>query len=103
MGDILSDLPKVSNFTFAEAGQYASEAQTPLQLWLQRDPPSYQASRESRGLRADAFMQEGHAAIEKKIRKGEHDVGGIEQVGFAECKAKHTINTATYACSSCFD
>ncbi|KAL3146940.1 hypothetical protein ABBQ38_014910 [Trebouxia sp. C0009 RCD-2024] len=81
MGDIFSDLPKVSNFTFAESAEYASPAQTPLQLWFQRDPPSWQASRESRGQRADAFMREGHAALEKKIRKGEHDFRGVETVG----------------------
>ena len=83
MGDILSDLPRVSNFTFAESAEYASQAQTPLQLWFQRDPPSWQASRASRGQRADAFMREGHAALEKKIRKGEHDFRGIETVSLA--------------------
>ena len=89
MGDILSDLPAVSNFTFAESAKYANEAQTPLQLWLQRDPPSYQASRETRGQRADAFMREGHAAMEKKVRKGEHDVAGIEKVGFLQRWRSH--------------
>ena len=84
MGDILADLPVVTNFTFAESAEYATTAQSPLQLWLQRDPPSYQASRQTRGQRADAFMQEGHAALEKKIRRGEHDVAGIEKVGIFE-------------------
>lgn len=82
MGDILSDLPPVANFTFAESAQYASEAQTPLQLWAQRDPPCWQASRESRAQRADDFMREGHAALETKIRKGEHTFDGLMKVTF---------------------
>ena len=84
MGDILSDLPPVTNFTFAESAQYASEANTPLQLWAQRDPPSWQAGRESRAQRADEFMQEGHAALEAKIRQGEHNFDGIEKVNILE-------------------
>lgn len=95
MGDILSDLPVVSNFTFAECAEYAGEAQTPLQLWLQRDPPSYQASRETRGQRADAFMREGHAAMEKKVRKEEHDVAGIEKVGFLSTESAVSAVQAT--------
>ena len=89
MGDILGDLPAVTNFTFAESAEYAHEAQTPLQLWLQRDPPSFQASRETRGQRADAFMCEGHAAMERKVRKGEDDVAGIEKVGLLEHWRQH--------------
>ena len=80
MGDILSDLPAVGNFTFAERAEYASGPKTPTQMWLQRGPPSWQASRESRADRAEGFMQEGHAALEEKIRKGENDVGGAERV-----------------------
>ncbi len=83
MGDILSDLPQVGNFTFAERAQYGSQPQTPMQMWLQRDPPSWQASRESRADRADAFMHDGHAAVEKKIRLGEAMLGGVEKVGCA--------------------
>ena len=80
MGDILSDLPKVGNLTFAERAQYASEPQTPMQAWLQRPPPAWQASRESRADRAGAFMQEGHAVLEKRYRRHEGKVGGLEQV-----------------------
>lgn len=80
MGDILSDLPAVGNFTFAERAEYASAPKTPTQMWLQRDPPSWQASRESRADRAEGFMQKGHAALEENIRKGENDVGGAERV-----------------------
>ena len=79
MGDILSDLPAVTNFTFAESADYASEARTPLQLWAQRDPPSWQADRASRGRRADEFMQQGHAALQAKIRKGEDTYDGLEK------------------------
>ncbi len=80
MGDILSDLPEVGNFTFAERAEYASAPKTPTQMWLQRDPPSWQATRESRADTAAGFMREGHAALEEKIRKGENDVGGAERV-----------------------
>lgn len=81
MGDILSDLPPVGNFTFAERAQYVCSPKTPTQMWLQRDPPDWQASRESRADRAEGFMQEGHAALEEKIRKGEDSLGGVEKVG----------------------
>lgn len=98
MGDILSDLPKVSNFTFAESAEYASQAQAPLQLWFQRDPPSWQASRESRGQRADAFMREGHAALEKKIRKGEHDFQGVEKVSLGPRMTKQIVKVMAVGC-----
>lgn len=48
MGDILSDLPAVGNFTFAEHAQYASKPNTPSQLWLRRQPKPWQASRADR-------------------------------------------------------
>ena len=48
MGDILSDLPAVTNFTFAERAEYASKPRTPSQLWLQRDPKPWQANRAER-------------------------------------------------------
>ena len=80
MGDILSDLPPAENFTFAESAQYASAPKTPMQAWLRRDPPSWQASREARAQQADDFMRDGHAAIETKIRKGEAGMGGAEKV-----------------------
>ena len=80
MGDILSDLPKVGNLTFAERAQYASAPRTPMQAWLRRPQPSWQASRESRADRADDFMQQGHAFLEKKYRKNEGKVGTLEQV-----------------------
>jgi hypothetical protein len=68
MGDILSDLPAVSNFTVAEAAAYQSKPQTPLQLWLRRDPPAWQASREERAARADAAMAETHAHLAEAQR-----------------------------------
>ena len=77
MGDILSDLPPVTNFTFAERAQYASKPQTPLQLWFQRDPPSWQATREERAQRADAFMQGTHQMLERKVT--EDDVEKVQQ------------------------
>ncbi len=92
MGDILSDLPEVGNFTFSERAEYASAPKTPTQMWLQRDPPSWQASRESRADRAEGFMQEGHAALEEKIRKGENHVGGAEKVSQGE-GSRHSFGT----------
>ena len=83
MGDILSDLPPVGNFTFAERAEYRSGPQTPMQMFLQRDPPSWQASRESRAAKADAYMRPGHDALEAKIRKGEEEMGGIEKASVA--------------------
>ena len=67
MGDILSDLPPVTNFTFAERAEYGSKPQTPSQLWLQRDPPSWQATRESRAERADAFLLPTHQIVESRV------------------------------------
>lgn len=84
MGDILSDLPKVENLTLAERAQYASRPATPLQAWLRRDPPAWQASRQSRAQRADGFMQAGHDALERKFRVHDGKAGGLEQVLRAE-------------------
>ncbi|KAL0043430.1 hypothetical protein WJX79_004501 [Trebouxia sp. C0005] len=97
MGDILSDLPAVGNFTFAERAEYASAPRTPTQMWLRRHPSSWQASQESRADRAEGFMQEGHAALEEKIRKGENDVGGAERVGKIFACASNTRGHARYA------
>ena len=56
MGDVLSDLPEVNNYTTAEAAQYASAPQRPYQMWLRREPPAWQASAEERARRADEAM-----------------------------------------------
>ena len=39
LGDALSDLPPISNFTFADAAEYASAPRTPYQAFLRRNPP----------------------------------------------------------------
>lgn len=56
LGDVLSDLPEVSTFSTADRTMYATEPQTPMQLYLRRDPPSWAASREHRARLAAAMM-----------------------------------------------
>ncbi len=66
MGDVLSDLPEISNYTTAEAAQYASDPKTPYQMWLRRQPPAYQAQAKERARRADEAMAAMHAAQNDK-------------------------------------
>ncbi len=56
LGDIFSDLPEVSTFSTADRTMYAAEPQTPMQLYLRRDAPSWAASREHRARQAAAMM-----------------------------------------------
>lgn len=56
MGDVLSDLPVVTNYTTAEAAKYATAPKTPYQMWLRRQPPTWQASPAERARRADEAM-----------------------------------------------
>ena len=70
MGDILSDLPNVTSFGIAEARHYQKGGpKTPLQLWLRRDPPAWQASREQRARAADAAMAEMNAHLSEQLRQ----------------------------------
>lgn len=84
MGDVLSDLPAVSNFSTAEALEYASEPQRPYQMWLRRPPPPWQASAEQRAALAHAAMEASLVDQEEK-RRQLIMLGGHELVGPPVC------------------
>ncbi|PSC69902.1 BTB POZ and MATH domain-containing 2-like isoform A [Micractinium conductrix] len=60
LGDILSDLPAVSNFEILERQRYASEPQRVTQAWLRRDPRPWMTPREERMAAQDAYQKEDH-------------------------------------------
>lgn len=57
MGDVLSDLPDVHNYTFSEYLEYKTPPQCPHQVFLRRDPPQGQISRAQRADRAQLLIQ----------------------------------------------
>ncbi|BDA50272.1 probable DNA (cytosine-5)-methyltransferase 3 [Coccomyxa sp. Obi] len=69
LGDIFSDLPEITNFTTAEAANYASSPKTPYQLWMRRDPPDWQAIPAKRAEAADEAMAPSHADQNDKRRQ----------------------------------
>lgn len=72
LGDVLSDLPEISNFCSAEWSEYASEPKTPMQLWLRRPPPAGSPSAAERAAAADAYMDHRGA---KRLREHHIAVG----------------------------
>ena len=48
LGDIFTDLPEVTNFTFADRTNYECGPKTPMQHFLRRDPPEWAADRHTR-------------------------------------------------------
>ena len=68
LGDVLSDLPQVSTFSTADRTMYATEPQTPMQLYLRRNPPSWAASREHRARLAAAAMADTREDLAFKMQ-----------------------------------
>lgn len=70
LGDILSDLPRVSNFAVSDRSTYQSKPKTPMQRFLRRDPPAWAANKYSRAenaVRAMASTQEDMASRIKTL------------------------------------
>ena len=68
LGDVLSDLPEVSTFSTADRTMYATEPQTPMQLYLRRNPLSWAASREHRARLAAAMMADTREDLAFKMQ-----------------------------------
>lgn len=81
LGDIFSDLPEISSFTFSESAHYkTATAQTPYQHFLRRPPPFNESSQEARAAAAEAFMTSCRDAERRKIHHGQCSVNGVEKV-----------------------
>ncbi|WIA20554.1 hypothetical protein OEZ85_004945 [Tetradesmus obliquus] len=57
MGDVLTDLPAVSNYEEGDRQHYASDPQSVAQAWLRRTPPGYSRSLPERCIYAGAAME----------------------------------------------
>lgn len=81
LGDIFSDLPEISSFTFSESAHYKTDtAQTPYQHFLRRPPPFNESSQEARAAAAEAFMRSCCDDERKKILHGQCLLNGVEKV-----------------------
>ena len=81
LGDIFSDLPEISSFTFSESAHYkTATAQTPYQHFLRRPPPFNESSQEARAAAAEAFMRSCRDDERKKILHGQCLLNGVEKV-----------------------
>ena len=81
VGDILRDLPGVSNLTFSERAEYASPPVSPTQWYLRQGlsmAPDGAAVHEMRGKAAERYMQPTWAAYAARARSLKEEGGPIE-------------------------
>ncbi|DBA74077.1 TPA: hypothetical protein ACH3X1_010890 [Trebouxia sp. C0004] len=81
LGDMLTDLPKISSFTLSERARYKWGPQTPYQHFLRRQPHGYESSMEARAAAADKAMQRCHEMQRRKLSLGRHSFASVEQIG----------------------
>ena len=97
LGDILSDLPEVSTFSTADRTMYATEPQTPMQLYLRRDPPSWAASREHRARLAAAMMADTREDLAYKMQS----LAMLRHPAAMVCDAESNLSNAAHPGSYC--
>lgn len=72
LGDILSDLPDVSNFTVSDRSNYESGPMTPMQHYLRRDPPGWAANKYERAENAVLAMASTQEEMAFKMKSLTH-------------------------------
>ena len=72
LGDILSDLPDVSNFAVSDRSAYESDPMTPMQHYLRRDPPEWAGDRYTRAERAVNAMASTQEDMAFRIKSLAH-------------------------------
>lgn len=102
LGDLYSDLPSRTSFNMAERVHYGSEAQTPFQHFLRREPPFHESCRQARAQLADKAMQASHELQRKKINQLRHTCGGVEKASMPDpCVGYQRISVWPLQCNVC--